>query len=361
MPIVILVGYWLIFWRKFLVNPYLLSTSELASTFFPYWIWMGRKWQSTESIYYRYPASIPFLSMFYPLSYIASKLTKFLSIDMSFRYYTLFILLHYLLASLISYKVMGLFGAITLTYAGYCIKPQTPCFVFTMAWMPGMLIGGPLGWISCAMAILGGYWPILVYFFPLAVLINPTCLFGVLLALPQIITFLWYWPKSVRCGQIIDRSLGRLSWTDLKYLFIPRRSTGLTNGVHYPETEMYMGIAVLFIWHWSWWWIPYILAILLLVGILPPIQRIPCRSIYLLTISLSFLSSGYSNLINTLLQALILLRNSSIYPSCPFSQWWDKPSRLYRNHPYNGSWPHVTGYLKEQRISDYHGAFSLKN
>src|SRR3990167_2977672 len=150
--------YWLIFWQKFLRNPYLLSTSELASTYFPFWISMGRKWKGKDDIYYGYPACIPFLSMFYFPSYIASKITKFVSLDTAFRCYAYFILLHYLLASLIAYKVLGLFGALTLTYAGYCIKPQTPSFVYTMTWMPGMLLPGWMGVFCCFMAITGGYW-----------------------------------------------------------------------------------------------------------------------------------------------------------------------------------------------------------
>ena len=356
-----LVSYWFIFWNKFLTNPYLLCTSEIASTYFPHWLWMGRKWQAKDDIYYKEPASIPFLSMWYWPNVLVSKLTNFLIIDSSMRLYAYFIISHYLLASLIAYKVMGLFGAITLTYAGYCIKPQTPSFVYTMCWMPGMLLDGWMGPFSCFMAITGGYWPIFVYFMPFAAIVNPLCLIGIIPALCQIIPFLKYWPKSVRSEMKIDRNIGKLHWSDLKYLFIPRRSTGLINGVHYPETEMYMGIAVLFIWQASWWWITAVYSIFVLCSFLNPIQRIPARALYLLTFSLVYLSNNnYASPVLILLQVLLLLRNSSIYPSFPFSQWWDKPSKLYSSHPYNGVWPNCTGYLNEQRISSYKGAFALR-
>jgi len=250
---------------------------------------MGKKWKGKDDIYYGYPACIPFLSMFYWPNVLVSKFSKWLSLDGAFRLYSYFILAHYLLASLIAYKVLGLFGAITLTYAGYCIKPQTPSFVYTMTWMPGMLLPGWMGIFSCFMAITGGYWPILVYFMPIAVFLKPWCLLGLIAALCQIIPFMWYWPKSIRAEEKVDKNFGRLPWRKLADLFIPKKDVTPINGVHYPEVEMYMGIAVLFIWQVSWWWVPAILSVLIAVGQLPPFQRIPSRSLYLLTLSFSFL------------------------------------------------------------------------
>lgn len=299
--------------------------------------------------------------MWYWPNALVAWLSRKLSVDTAFRVYVYFILAHYLLASFIAYQVMGLFGALTLTYAGYCIKPQTPCFVFTMTWMPGMLIGGPFGWLSCAMAITGGYWPILVYFLPVAAIVNPSCLWGLILAAPQIIAFAWYWPKSVRAGKIEDRGFGRLPWWKLKDLFWPTDSVALVKGVHYPEAAMYMGIAILFIWTASWWWIPLVLSVLVCLGILNSVQHIPARSLHLLTISVCLLTQDYDLGIPLItLQAFLLLRNSSNYPSFPFSQWWNCPSKLYQR-THDGAWPHITGYLINKRISSYQGAFRLKD
>jgi len=225
-------------------------------------------------------------------------------------------------------------------------------------------MGGPIGALSCAMAILGGYWPILVYFAPVAFICNPGALCGVIPALPQIVTFLWYWKRSVRAGEKIDRTLGRLPWWKLKDLFWPSKSVGLVNGVHYPEVEMYMGIAVLVIWKVSYWWVPLILSLLVSSGLFFQLQRIPSRSLYLATLSiclltrLDFLTCQQSFLV-LVLQGYLLLRNSSIYPSFPFSQWWKRPSELYQK-PINGEWPNVTGYLIGHKISDYKGAFALR-
>ena len=324
---------------------------------------MGRKWQAKDEIYFRYPSCIPFLSMWYFPNVLVAKLSRHLSLDNSLKLYVYFILLHYLLSSFIAYKVMGLFGALTLTYAGYCIKPNTPSFVYTMTWMPGMLIGGWFGAFSCFMAITGGYWPILVYFMPVAAIVNPWCLLGVIPALVQIIPFAWYWPKSVRAKEKVDPKFGRLPWWKLKDLFIPSQSVGVTNGVHYPEVEMYMGIAVLFIWHVSWWWTVITMSMLVAIGLLRPVQRIPARAVYLLILGIAMvcLLPQDIQLVMTVLQGWLLLRNSSIYPSFPFSQWWNKPSILYAKSAKAYNWPFNTGYLQGKKTGDYYsGAFSLK-
>lgn len=358
-----LVIYWLIFWQKFLRNPYLLCTSEIMTTNFPHWIWMGRKWRAEDSIYYRFPASIPFMSMWYWPNVCVSYISKFLCIDKAFTLYTWFILGHYLLASLIAYKVLGLFGALTLTYAGYCIKPQTPSFVYTMCWMPGMLIGGWFGAFSCFMAITGGYWPILVYFMPVAVILNPWCLIGVIPCIPMLITFKSYWKKSIRHNQQTDRKEGRIPAWRLLDLVKPQESVSPVNGVHYPEVAMYMGIAPLFIFHFSSWQILLVCSLLILTGILPSIQRIPGRVLYISSFCISVLATQnfqnhllYTNQLLTsllLIQFFLLLKNSSIYPSFPFSQWWKRPSDAYPQADY-------TGYLTNTKLNDYKGGFCLK-
>jgi len=316
----------------------------------------------SPKVYYKYPACIPFLSMWYPPNIILSKLTRFLTLDGSFRLYAYFIIGHSLLASILGYRLFehnglfpALFGAVTLAYSGYVIKPQTPAFMYTMAWIPGIFIGGWFGALSLGMAILGGYWPILVYMVPVILVFayrDPTILLGLIIGLFQIIPFLWYWPKSVRSGQKVDRKFGRLPWCGLKYLFIPNNSVGLINEVHYPESRMYVGIAVLFIFHSSFWYAPLLLAIAIACGLIPPFQRIPMRTLYLATLSISALAAqNCHGTFPLIIQSVLLLSNSSIYPSFPFSQWWDKPSKRIQD---------FTGYLTGLKLNDYKGAFALK-
>lgn len=366
----ILLTYWLIFFQRFLRNPWLLCTSELASTFFPHWMWMGRKWRASDSVFYKHTACIPFLSMWYPPSILVSKASKFLSMNGAFRLYSLFILSHYYLGSILAFMmfsqwvspIQALFGALTLTYSAYNIKPQTPCSAFTVAWMSGMLIQGPIGILSCAMAILGGYFPVLVYFMPIAIGMNAPCLLGVLLALPQIIPFLWYWPKSIRHGNVLDEGMGVIRPHNLLDLVKSSKSVTPVGGAHYPETELYMGIACFLIFHPDPWWMVLVTAIGIALGFLPSIQHIPARVFYVLTFSITMLATQSPiALWIIILQAYLLLRNAHIYPSFPFSQWWNSPERLYHSKPYDGSWPNCTGYLRNEKISTYKGQFRMRD
>jgi len=376
-----LVAYHFLFFWKFYKNPYLLCTSEMASTFFPHWLWMGKMlrrgiFPAVDAIYFKLPGSIPFLATFNPPSLLTAYLGSFLNQDNAFRLYVYSILAHYILGSFFAYLLFGnLFATITLIYAGYCIKLQQPTIAYTLAWIPAMFLKGWLGVLGCGMALVSGYYPILVYVMPVVAIVNPLALLGTLIALPQLIPFVGYFKRSVRVGQKVDRNFGRLPWWRLTDLFILSRTQNHVNGVHYPEVAMYMGIAPLFIFSLlfhqvpfpSFWYLVLASSICLAIGILPSIQRIPARALYLLTLSISILSSASIELLYTValkyltfLQCFLLLRNSSLYPSFPFSQWWDKPSRLYTKKPKMNNWPYITGYLEGRSVSEYRGAFALK-
>jgi hypothetical protein len=162
-----------------------------------------------------------------------------------------------------------------------------------------------------------------------------------------------------------DKNFGKLPFHRLTELFLPTWKQVTTNGVMYPEMMMYTGIAVLFIWNVSWWWLALIFAILTACGLISPIQRIPSRSFYLLTLSLATLiaqggSHSYAEPVSIfLMQAYLLIHTASIYPQFPFTQWWDRPSKLYNKKPKSYNWPFNTGYLVDKRISEYRGAFRL--
>lgn len=363
----ILIAYWLLFWHKHFRNPYLLCTSEVASTFFPHWLWMGNelregRFPAQDNIYYNLPGSIPFLSTFYPPSLLAAYIGSALELDSAFRLYAYFILAHFLLGSLFAYWLFGnLFSALTLTYAAYCIKPNTPCFVFSACWVPLALKGGLLGMIGLSMALCGGYFPILVYIVPVIAFLQPlSFLGGCFLALPQLLPFIGYFRKSIRMNAEPDVNFGKLPPFMLTGFFNPTRFMGTVNGVHYPEVMMYMGIAPFLIWKASWWWLGIAVAVLICIGLLPSVQRIPARALYLLTFSIASLASHVPDIL-VVLQGFLLIGNSSIYPSFPFAQWWDRPSKLYNKKPKSYNWPFLTGYLKGERISEYQGAFRLRS
>lgn len=368
--------YSLLFFWKFWKNPYLNHTSEIGTTFFPHWIWTGRKLRSgslpfKDNLYYKYPACIPFLSTFYPPHWISAFIGSFLPLNNAFRLHTYLILSHYIFGSCLAYHLfsrwcspeVALFGSITLFYSAYSVKLQQPCISYTMAWIPGIFLPGWLGVLSMTMALCGGYYPILIYLLPFVLVVHTkTVLLGALFALPQLIPFLIYFKQSVRWGEKVPVETGRLSLIALGRLFLPIRSRTHVSGVMFMESEMYMSLLpFLFIWFSSsrFW---YVLAfgVAVSVGWLRSWQRIPARTLYIVTLSITILATdGLGKLglpalsvqMICLLQAVLLLFNRDIYPCFPFTQWWTKPED--KNQDY-------TGYLSEEKLHEYRGAFSLK-
>ena len=359
----LLAAYHLIFYRKFIENPFRMCTSELASTYFPFWRYLKGRILFKDDIYYPYPASIPFLSNFYPTHLLTSFLSQFLSLDNSFRLFSFHILIHSFFSSILSYFMFlqwysptaSLFGAISIGYMAYAIKPFTPSAMYTMCWIPGCFIKGIVGQLSLGMAFLGGYWPVLAYIFPFMGVSNPDCFKGLILAIPQIIPFLWYWKKSVRYQQVINRKEGKVPLWRYLDLIIPNRTQNTINGVFWPEMAMYIGV------------IPFLMlkpTLIWIIGIVcsltVQIQRIQARALYLL--SFSILMMAVNNDISIYLvfiQAFMLLQNSGIYPHFPFCQWWEKPSKLYKKYK-ETEWPNWSGYIQNKHIKWYEGGFSLK-
>ena len=368
----ILASYNLLFFWKFYQNPYLNYTSEIATTFYPHWVWIGRTLRRlappiVDKIYFRYPAAIPFLSTFY-LPHLVTSLTE------SFKVLQYSILFHYLLGSYLAFTMfsqwvsvpVALFGAITLTYAGYCIKIQQPCIAYTLAWIPGIFIHGWLGVISVAMCFYAGYYPILVYLLPFLLLMHTkTVLLGALFALPQLIPFLWYYMKSVRwkVSAPSDKKFGRVPPSKLTELFLPTWPRTHTNGVMFMEMTMYIGLLPLvFMWGSdSKFWYVLLYGLMTVVGLLPAVERIPARALYIVTLSVAVLATDGLNKLSlastslwavTFLQSYLLLFNRDIYPCFPFSQWWSKPREIDMDY---------TGYLSGKSIHAYSGAFSLRD
>lgn len=370
LSVIVLTVYHFSFWWRFYSNPFRHATSEVLSNFFPHWLWLGRRlraWESpfTDKIYYRFPAGIPFLSTFYPPYLATAYLSSFLSKDTAFRVYSVLILIHSLLGSIFafimfrqfSHPLVALFGSLSLTYSAYMIRPFTPCEAFTMAWLP--LVLTPAGWVGLGMALLGGYFPIIVTASPIFIL-NPSCLSGLFIALPQLIPFLFYFPRSVRSDFKHDPNWGRMP---IKRFFI--RLCFPENGVHYPEYSFGTGLSIILtVIHPSFWWIFVIISIIGSRGHLM-IDRIPARWLYLLSFSLVMasvfaLNAHYSHdlIIGLVIgQGFLLWRNRDIYPHFPFCQWWRRPSEFEWSGP---GWPNNTGYMNEEHHHDYEGGFSLR-
>lgn len=390
--VLILICFHLLFFWKTYTNIFTRSTSEVVSTFFPHWIWMGRqlhrgKFPLRDSIYYQYPGSIPFLSSFYPFQIISSFLSVYFRLDTAFWLWQCMINLHYLLGSILAYilfsswtsEPIALFGALTLTHAAFMIKIQ-PCVVYTVNWLPSTLLDGPLGMISVAGALLGGYWPYCVYFLPFSFMARLWWggdigwqVLGLVFALPQVITFLWYWPQSVRAKAITDRRFGAMPFHRLVNLIIPDRYSKYINGVLSQEMTLYIGIIpLLFIpFSQSSIWPVMLLALVGMMGWIPSVGRIPARWGHLFTFSLVWLA--VSGMTSTelpwtaswallLLQAFMLLINQRELSYWPFTEWWKKPSEFWKEKVshYRPQFPYFTGYMDEVQTPGYTGGFALK-
>lgn len=245
-----------------------------------------------------------------------------------------------------------------MTYNAFMIRPQTPCFMFTAAWIPLALVKGWVGMVAFGMAVLGGYWPTLLAGFPIF-FFNPSCLIGGILALPQIIPFSKYYPKSIRAKKVLDRAWGRMPLK--RYLCSLRWPE---NGIHYPEYSFGVGIClILACLHFSLWQLVAIYAFIGSQGVFI-LDRIPARFVYLVSFSLVMASIHALGSLRTndlmmplmILQGFLLWKNRDIYPHFPFSQWW----RKITEHKFVGTeWPNNTGYMTGEHHQDYYGGFSL--
>lgn len=393
-----LIFYHLIFFWPIYTNIFKQATSEVLSTFFPHWIWSGRelkrgRWPMRDDIYYYYPGSIPFLSTFYPPHFLSAFLSTFLSLNQAFVLHLIVINSHYVLGSILSFFLfsqwapvpIALFGAITLTYCAYSLKIQ-PCIVYTVNWLPGILLGGPLGMISAAMAILGGYWPLCVYFFPVAIgtyLLWDYNLFwfigGSLISLPQIIPFMRYYPKSVRAKKTGNPGrFGKMPVSRLLNLILPDNSSKYVNGVLSQEMALYIGPIPLVMTYFSesMAWLILPVAFLGMIGVLPSFGRISARWIHLFNFSLVWLAvSGMTRFFEPpgtkegviwvllALQAAMLLVNRQQLSYWPFTEWWKKPSEFWKGgySEFNSDYPYFAGYVTETKTPGYTGGFALQS
>ena len=220
---------------------------------------------------------------------------------------------------------------------------------------------------------------------------------GLLIALPQLIPAVRYWPKSIRIGQTArdKQTIGSVPPTRLLKGLFTTRIHDQVDGVFYPEVCTYVGILGFIFALFSTSWHQWILATLagcIAIGrycklfhwCSPLMLRIPARMCYFLNLALVFMAvAGLSRFQFTsealwvicLLQAFDLATNSSsLWPMQPFVQKWEKPSKtshtlligfLYRNlgtYKVSGlPFPLSTGQIHGFRTLGYKGGSTLKS
>jgi hypothetical protein len=308
--------------------------------------------------------------MFYFPSKIITLILHYFNVNQNtyFKLYSWLILIHYFFGSLLAFATISqlfsypvaLFGALTLVYNSYNVKPQTPCQAFSSCWLMGILLPFPYGAICFGMAILGGYFPIIIPLLPITIL-NPSCLLGIVIGLPQLIPFAWYFPKSCRAKKLPDPNWGKVPWW--RYFIHSRLPT---TGIHYPEFMFGVGICAVLCIFPPFTAQKYIWLLFALIGVLGTrgyltFARIPARWLYLVSYSTVYCSlfaitGTFWAWVGVGVQSWLLFKNRSIYPHFPYSQWWNKPSMLdYSNKVFPGN----TGYMTEKHVQNYYGGFSL--
>ena len=386
--IVILIVYNFLFFWKIWINPFTISRSELLSTFYPSWLYIGRQLRQSKSwkhepCYWLNFHAHPVLSSYYPPHVITSWIASFLNLDDAFVLLTHTILAHFIWMSLgwyfllnISYTSIPLliFGALTLTYSGYNIKQQ-PCIVYTISWFPWLLYGIAsnnvfIASLSCGMTFLSGYYPLGIQTLGISGLASllwgwnllwvPV---GILIGLPQLIPFLRYLPKTIRTVQ-----------SELV-------SVGFWEKAFFPGTPVFF-----LIWFsTSRVWPLLVIGSILALGVGQKcLPRISHRWLFTVQFCLGWMAvSGLANLSIPAgaTYALVILQgfslyivNSSLIPTLPYAELWNRPSRAFKtritafleahldpNNRVSGlPYPIFTGLINGFKTLGYSGGMQLK-
>lgn len=380
-----------------------LARSELLSTFFPSWLYLGRKpWKADPHFWGNYAAH-PVLSSFYPPHFLSAMASKYLSINISFRLLIYIVVCHilvgllgwlFLIATFASFPV-AVFGALTLTFGSYNLKQQ-PCLVYTVAWFPWLLYGLLVKSMVCvvistACVYLSGYYPI-----GIQVLLVAGCAtfawgcppswipVGFLFGLPQIVPFLKYLPKTIRHATSVPNSVGTMKPADFLSILFPLFFRSKMNGVGFWESSFYIGVIPLFLAFYSTSrvWVLAVLAIALCLGLFSKhLPRIPARWLFTAQFALGWMAvSGLAalQLPTTAIWGLVLvqgmdlwLHNRSAMIPRPFSELPEAPGRAFdtkltrylagcQNRVSGLPYPLFTGHVNGLYTLGYSGGMQLK-
>ena len=365
--ILALILFHILFFYTLYTKPFYMATSELLSTFFPYWLKGGKR-----DSYWLNPHAHPVLSSYYPLNAVSILCRKFFRLDTSFKIYLYQSLMHYLFASVGWYlflqghfsPMVSLFGAITLTYQAYHLKQQH-CIIYTLAWFPWILNSNSvISSVAVGMTLLAGYYPLAAYLLPFGFFLNPDWVafaIGLVIGLPQVIPFLKYLPKTIR---------GKVE--------APSDSP--------TEKRFYFGVIPIILlllnpqWRFLWILAPMALMLLPKSSMFRVPQRVMIISVYIaIWFALQALQSEYQMESYTLMALLVIqcldlwLHNRKLLPPSPWCELWQRPSRAFNtkltrfleanlgNYKVAGlPFPLFTGHVNNLRTIGYCGSMQNK-
>lgn len=347
-----------LFFYRLYRNPYTLSRSELLSTFYPSWLYIGRQarklklWKYEPCYWLNFHAH-PVLSSYYPPHVLTAWIASFLNLDMAFVLLTRTILVHFVWMSIGWYLLLNLnytglslllFGVLTLTYSAYNIKQQ-PCIIYTISWFPWLLLGITqnnvlISSVAFGMILLSGYYPIGIQMLGISILASLLwgrnllwVPIGVLIGLPQLVPFLRYLPKTIRMR------------------------TNEKVDVGFWEKTWYPGITalILVIYSSSRIWLLLVISVLLSLGLFSKyLPRISYRWLFTVQFCLGWMAvSGLSNITSNfmLVTSLLIIQafdlyyhNSKLIPTYPYAELQKRPQQAFNTK--------LTAFLEANLKSD---------
>ena len=387
MEITFLILYWFIFFRKYLFNPYSLSTGEILSECFPNLMLAGEYWSKfklpKDPYYFQDDIiGVAHSSVCYPPNILLSIIMQKLSLNKAFLLHIHVFLLHFLFMSIGGYflfgkGVLGLIGGLLCGYSGYMIKHYPP-EVATMAWITWALAfkSPVLSGFALAFSILGGYLPISLYFIYFFVFINPMAvLVALLITSPFLYRVFRYFRKSALMKATAQDkiAIGTVPKWKMLNFFLPLNLRHYINGVGFWEMSFYMSPVILFsLFSFSTWWLGVLISGVFLFSVNAFklfhkfMHRIPARWGYIVTLCLIFttidgLSKCYINIQYAALgiTAICLLENSNLLSYYPFHQLAMKPSEAFKE--YTVEFPTEQGQIHHVITEGYKGCFRKKN
>lgn len=331
--VLILITFWLLFFRRFFENPYHYATGEHVSNYFPYWRWMGQQirkgkgWFKDDNYYFN-SGGIPFLGAWYPPNMFLAFVGNFLSVDRSFILYTFSLFVHYLAGSIFAFALfsqwadpwIALIATLSLTYGMKGIN-LNGALTFTWNWIPVILYflsqGNSLvAGLCTVMMFSAGYTTMLVYTFPLFLFFAfRDCnvfiyTLPLVLCVPQLLHTFRHMRKTVRTKTSYEqRAIGSVPpWHFISFL-IPLRFN--MNGVNWHEMSYGIGrigfLMACFCTEWRLWALLGLGLYLMLGKYIkaPVVLRVPVKWSYITTIALAYMISLFPDILPT--KALIIL------------------------------------------------------
>ena len=352
-----LTAYWLFFFKHVIAHPYSICASEALTYDFPNMVHSGRYWRKgklPEDPYHWKDYLGVVIGQLYPVNILFAWLSSFISLDRAWYLYVINLLGHHLVMSLVAYHLfggglVGLFGALAWSYAGFHIK-QSFFYVHSFFWITVTLATGS-PW-ALGMLYLAGHPRIFIYFTYLTAIFYWKIIpLAVLIASYQLYRYWKYSKKSVTTNRTYESKtvVGKVPWWWYITMALPVRHEGYVGGVGYQEVNFYVTPLVCL---FALFAIPNNLlltgGIVLCItlsrgGILfkrlnKLMMRFPQRWGYFAMLGVVMLSVNGITLVHmnqnqkifvVMLTGVLLLKNSSMLPLYPFGQWAKKPSYYY--------------------------------